>query len=196
MDYKNSKIYVIRNHCNDSVYVGSTTQSLSRRFSWHKAQMNFKKFQLYEAFINLGIENFYIELLELYPCSCRDELRSREGYYIRKFDSYKNGYNMKIAGRTMKDYYEDNKEKIKQKTKDYYEDNKELIKQKTKDYRENNKDNINEYSKKYYQDNKEKIREHKNKKFNCECGGKYTQINKSRHLKTKKHLNHSRNANY
>jgi len=179
MDYKNGKIYVIRNHCNDFVYVGSTTQSLSRRFSWHKKTMNSKrccKLQIYKAFNELGIENFYIELLELFPCSCRDELRTREGYYIRKFDSFKNGYNMRIEGRTKKDYYQDNKQDIADYKKVYYKANIE----KSKQYRELNKDKINQKSKIYYEENKQK--------FNCECGGKYTKPSKSRHLKTKKHL--------
>ena len=43
MDYRNGKIYIIRNHCNDLVYVGSTTQSLSRRFSKHKADCKTRK---------------------------------------------------------------------------------------------------------------------------------------------------------
>jgi len=169
MDYKNGKIYVIRNHCNDFVYVGSTTQSLSKRFSVHKARMKFTKIQLYQAFEELRIENFYIELLELYPCSCKDELYKKEGEYIRKFDSYKNGYNMRIEGRTSKEYYEDNEVLIKQKRKENYEDNKGKVKEKSKEYYEINKDKIN-------------------KKFNCECGGKYTMKHKATHLKTKKHL--------
>ncbi len=41
--------------------------------------------------------------------------------------------------------------------------------------------------KEYQQKNKEKISERKNKKFDCECGGKYTHSAKARHLKSKKH---------
>jgi len=40
-----------------------------------------------------------------------------------------------------------------------------------------------EYAKQYYVENKEII----NQKHNCECGGNYTQVNKQRHLKSKKH---------
>ena len=163
MDYKNGKIYVIRNHCNDFVYIGSTTQSLSKRFSKHKEIVNYNinrkcHYKIYEAFNELGIENFYIELLELYPCSYKNELCRKEGEYIRKFDSYNNGYNMQIAGRNSKDYRIDNKKEIKERNKVYREKNKERIKL------------------------------IKSKKFNCECGGKYTQCHKARHLKTKKHL--------
>ena len=39
-------------------------------------------------------------------------------------------------------------------------------------------------SRETYEDKKEEI----NKKLNCPCGGKYTKTNKSKHVKTKKHL--------
>jgi hypothetical protein len=43
---------------------------------------------------------------------------------------------------------------------------------------------VKAYNKKYKEDNKERI----NKKIDCECGGKYTQRNKSAHYKSKIHL--------
>ena len=46
-----------------------------------------------------------------------------------------------------------------------------------------NKKKILENCDKYREENKEKILE----KFECQCGGKYTYKNKSRHLKTPKH---------
>ena len=46
-----------------------------------------------------------------------------------------------------------------------------------------------EYDKKRYIDNKDKIKE----KYECECGGKYTCINKSHHFKTKKHIQYKEN---
>jgi hypothetical protein len=44
-----------------------------------------------------------------------------------------------------------------------------------------------EFDKEYYETNKPKILEYKNQKFNCECGRKYTQNHKARHLNSKKH---------
>tara|TARA_R110000772_G_scaffold102128_1_gene202772 strand:- start:816 stop:1334 length:519 start_codon:yes stop_codon:yes gene_type:complete len=52
-----------------------------------------------------------------------------------------------------------------------------------KEYHEDNKEKILEYKKQWREDNKETLTE----KFDCQCGGKYTQANKSGHLKTKKH---------
>ena len=40
----------------------------------------------------------------------------------------------------------------------------------------------------YYQDNKETIITEAKQKHRCECGGKYIQANKPRHLRTAKHL--------
>ena len=88
-----------------------------------------------------------------------------------------------------KQYYEDNKDKILEKKKQYYEDNKDKIKH----YYEDNKDKILEKKKQYRIDNKDKINEKKKEKFTCECGSKYTKCHKSRHLKTKKHLQYIQN---
>jgi len=211
MDYKNGKIYIIRNYINDLVYVGSTTQSLSKRFSVHKASMKNKRkcnYEIYKAFEELEIENFYIELVEEYQCDNKEQLCKKEGEYIRKFDSYKNGYNMRIEGRSkneygkvyreehkdqMKKYRDDNKDKKKEYDKEYSEENKEKIKEYKKEYRELNQEQIKQQKKEYYKVNQQKIKEKNNKKFDCECGGKYTFSNKTRHLKSKKHLKYIEN---
>ena len=75
--------------------------------------------------------------------------------------------NKNIPGRTDKQYYNDNKNKIVDYQKEYRESNKVKIKA-------------------YYETNKEKLKE----KFDCECGGKYTHNHKSHHLKTTKHQNY------
>jgi len=43
-----------------------------------------------------------------------------------------------------------------------------------------------ESNKEYYEKNKEKL----NEKIDCECGGKYIHQHKSRHMKSKKHINY------
>ena len=49
------------------------------------------------------------------------------------------------------------------------------------------KDYHKKYYEKYFEENKEKILKKNNEKFDCECGGKYTHINKATHINTKKH---------
>ena len=42
-DYKNGKIYCIRNNIDDNIYVGSTTQPLSKRMALHRQSARIKK---------------------------------------------------------------------------------------------------------------------------------------------------------
>ena len=86
MDYKNGKIYQVLNHKTNDVYVGSTCQPLSKRMARHRYSLNQTKphqFKIYQTMRELGVENFYIELIENFPCDTVEELRAREGHYIR-----------------------------------------------------------------------------------------------------------------
>jgi len=57
-----------------------------------------------------------------------------------------------------------------------------------KNYRQANIKNITAREKAYYETNKDKIKERKALKFDCPCGGQYTYSHKSKHERTKKHL--------
>ena len=126
-DYKNGKIYCIRNNINDDIYVGSTTQPLSKRRAKHRENAkseNKKHLVLYSKVNEIGIENFYIELIEDCPCESVEQLRKREGHYIREMGTL----NSLIAGRTQKEWREANQDKLIEKRKEYREANKEEIK--------------------------------------------------------------------
>ncbi len=179
-NYQNGKIYSLRSHQTDDVYIGSTTQSLAMRKAghvcafkkWMKGRKNYMT-----SFEIIKYDDYYIELIENYHCNSKEELHKKEGEVIRET---KNCVNKCIAGRSDKQYYEDNKERITEKHKQYYEDTKE----KRKQYYQNNK----EQKKQYYEDNKEILTE----KFECECGGKYTYKHKQEHFKSKKHKKYNR----
>ena len=70
---------------------------------------------LYKAFREHGVGNFFIELVEKCPCNDVDELRKKEGEYIRNM---KPPLNVRVPGRTLKEfamlYGEKNKELIAQ----------------------------------------------------------------------------------
>ena len=153
-DYKNGKIYQLV--CNDTneIYVGSTVRDLEDRLDEHKSPSNtcYSK-----QIINRG--NYYIELLETYPCNSQFELDRKEGEYQRVIECI----NHDIAGRTAKEYYQDNKEKL-------------LSSQ--HEYRQNNKEAINAINKAY-----------NSKVVICECGIKSTKGTLSRHKRTKRHIN-------
>jgi len=117
-DYSKGKIYSIRSHLTDDVYIGSTIQRLSDRLTKHKKcykKWLITKKNCYSSFkiIEKDPENFYIELVELYPCNSKIELCRREGEIIRATTCV----NKNIAGRTLKEYREEHKEYYKEKKK-------------------------------------------------------------------------------
>jgi hypothetical protein len=57
-------------------------------------------------------------------------------------------------------------------------------------YKEYNDDN-KEQHKQYRQDNADKIKQFRNEKHTCECGGLYSNGNKSRHINSPKHKSFS-----
>ena len=98
---KKGYIYIIKNYCDEKVYIGQTRRSIQERFRQHMQPSTIKKrgfSKFYKAIAKYGKENFYVELLEE---TTVDKLNEREIYYIEKFDSYKNGYNSTIGGDIM-----------------------------------------------------------------------------------------------
>ena len=70
----------------------------------------------------IGMNNFFIELLQDYPdCQNIEQLRRKEGEFIREL---KPTLNRNIAGRTTKERYNDNIEDKKQYDKDRWIINK------------------------------------------------------------------------
>ena len=63
------------------IYVGFTTQALSKRMDAHRSACKDAtkcNARLYQKMNQIGIDNFYISLLEKYPCSDIEELRARK----------------------------------------------------------------------------------------------------------------------
>ena len=159
-DFSKGKIYKITNDYNDDVYIGSTCDTLVKRFSAHKSAANVKEKQnvpLYKLMKEIGTERFCIYLIEDYPCTNKYELRQQEGYHIRELATL----NKKIEGRDKKEYYNDNAEKIVEYQKQYRIDNAEKIAAKKKQYHIDNTEKIQQYQKQYHKqykiDNAEKI---------------------------------------
>jgi hypothetical protein len=201
-NYQNGKIYKIVNYENDDVYIGSTCEpTLARRLSNHVANyrgyLNGKRGYT-TSFKIIETGNYDIQLIEAYPCNNKMELHAREGYWIKQMDCV----NRRIAGRTIQEYREDNREALKEYRKTYNKinkkeitkvrkvyciNNKEIVAKAMKTYRDKNKEKIRERMKKYREDNKEKFAEIRNEKHDCLCGGKFTIANKALHFKTSKH---------
>lgn len=95
---KKCGIYIIKNKINNKVYIGQSVDIMCRWYAHRnsakgKSQDSYTK--IHTAMNKLGIDNFYIEILEECEYSKLDE---REIYWIDFFNSYKNGYNMTLGG--------------------------------------------------------------------------------------------------
>jgi hypothetical protein len=184
-----SKIYTIRCKTNKFfVYVGSTCQSLDKRWDNHKqnSKQKISKGRLLFKTIadNSGFTNFYIELHENYPCNNKEELLKREGEDTREIGNM----NSQIPGRTSKQWYLDNRDIRLAKNHEYYINNLGDFKEKSKKYREETKEHKKEHDKEYYEKNKESILKRQATPVVCECGCTINHNKLSRHKKTKKHI--------
>lgn len=122
-DYSKGKIYKIV--CNETglVYIGSTTQDLNIRISDHKKDYNAwlqGKIHYVTSFDIIKNNNYYIQLIEEYPCESKTELEMREGYFQKQIECV----NTRIAGAAcgdrqeyMKEYHK--KYELTDKRKEY-----------------------------------------------------------------------------
>ena len=157
--YQESKIYIIKSNQTDKIYIGSTIQSLNKRFSDHKSSRNKTTSKNIMIF-----GDAYIELLEQYPCNSATELFRKEGEYILL--NKENAVNKCVAGRTPKEYIIDNADKIrgyKEYHKVFYKVNPDKIREYKEIYKENHKacykvnhDKIREYNEIYKANNQAK----------------------------------------
>ena len=147
IDYQKSKIYKLWSPSKNIVYIGSTIEPLSTRLAKHvcsyKAYNNDNTKKYYTSFLVLDCEDYKIELLEEYACNNKQQLEKKEGEYIKDNECVNN----RIAGRTKKEYYIDNIDKMKEHRKQYNIDNADKIKEQTKQYRINNAEKLKEYEK-------------------------------------------------
>jgi hypothetical protein len=196
-NYQNGKIYALKSHQTEDIYIGSTTQRLCQRLGKHRADCKDNKGNT--KYI-LQYEDYYIELIENFPCNSKEELEKREGHFIR--ENKNKCVNTRIPHRSQKEYKEENKDKIKEYTKEYREENKDKIKAKQKEYQKENRETLiqkkavyneanrevkNEKGREYYYANKEKVLNRNKEKHTCICGMEYTLGHKSRHEKTMQH---------
>ena len=89
MDYKNGKVYCLRSHQTDDVYIGSTCTPLHKRLYYHRSdytRWKDDKYHYVTSFKILEYDDAYIELLEDYPCERKEQLYKREKELIREMD--------------------------------------------------------------------------------------------------------------
>ena len=166
----------------DKFYIGSTIKTLSQRLSVHKNHYVNQKANYTSAFIlfKYAKENgldVKIELLEAYPCKNKLELHQREGWYMELHkDKIVNRYRAGV------DYRNNENHRKEYITKYRKNDTVKILAQRKKYYSKHRVEiilNIRNYQLK----NKAELQQ----KFNCECGGRYSKCQKSRHIETIKH---------
>jgi hypothetical protein len=167
--YENAVIYKLC--CKDASitdeYIGSTCNKYKRK-QQHKSSCNSENMKGYNRLVYQfiratgGFDNFDLIVIEEYPCESKVQLEMKEREYIERL---RPTLNKNIPTRTKQEYNEENREDISEYNKQY---------------REENKEEISEYHKQYY----ERICI----KFDCECGGKFINVNKNIHMKTQRHL--------
>lgn len=139
-------IYRITNKINGKSYIGQSVD-IEERFKHHKKYRRTCEYNkiLYKAIKKYGIENFSFEIIDI--CK-KEELDEKEIYYIEKYGTFKNGYNMTKGGeglggyvfsrksiekraKSVKNYYkkysrsQESREKVRNSLKKYYNEHPE-----------------------------------------------------------------------
>ncbi len=162
VNYQNAKIYAIKSNLGDKIYVGSTTKKyLSSRMTEHRSGWKEERACMSRGlFDEYGVENCYIELIELFPCKSKDELKMRENHYISSLVCV-NKNRAIITPEERKEYvaeyYEKNREKIHRKKAEYRQENKEELSRKKAEHYEKNREEIIRKAVEHYEKNKEEI---------------------------------------
>jgi hypothetical protein len=207
IDYQNTIIYKIV--CNDlaitDCYVGHTINFIKRKWA-HKSSCTNENgnynLKIYKTIRdNGGWDNWSMIEIEKYACNDKNEALARERYWLEELNAK---MNIVVPSRTIKEYYEVNKEKMIKYNKEYRELNKDKIKDYQKNYHKNyyevNRDKKREYyeansekiierSKTYYEVNSEKIKKQNNEKIYCNfCQCQIARNYLARHQKTTKCL--------
>ena len=135
--YSRGKIYKITSKQTDNVYIGSTIQTLNRRFQGHMCDIKRGKNPTSKCILQYG--DAIITLIEEYPCNSMKELHTRERYHI---ENTQNTVNKEIPTRSVQEYYENNRKEIGIRHTKYRKNNPEKVKLTQKNWYQNNIEQI------------------------------------------------------
>ena len=116
-NYANSKVYKIVSEEDTPDYIGCTTQALSDRLTQHV--YDYKKFGMGPGGCTskhlIATGRYHIVWIEDFPCERKEQLTSRERYYIES----RVCINKYLPGRTRKEWAHDNAPMIAAQQKAY-----------------------------------------------------------------------------
>lgn len=149
IDYANGKIYRIVSDKTDVVYIGCTTQPLSKRMANHRS--SYKSYQkgksaLCSSFVILEYGDAKIELIEPFACENKKELMKREREII---DASPTACNKIGSPKSYQEWDEKHKEKIKNYNKLWKQNNRERVRERARAWREKNREHLREYNRLY-----------------------------------------------
>lgn len=154
-------IYLIYNDVNNYIYIGSCINNINKRLYNHRYNKTTSLYKYINNSNDINWDNLKIREIENIDINDINELRKKEGEYIKTFkkDNNYNVINCFIAGRNDKEYYMDNKDVISSvylrktgKTKEQikqYNKSPEKTYNYYKNYRDKNKDKIKSYQYEY-----------------------------------------------
>jgi len=179
IDYANTIIYKLVHKddlYDENIYTGHTTDMRNRKYQ-HKESCinpNSKKYNRKNyKYIreNGGWDEWLMIEIEKYPCKDVHEAVARERVVQTEM---KAKLNTEVPARTLKEYYQDNKE---------------LLAERKKQYRKNNFEKLREYERNR-RPNKNERNEQKKEKTTCEhCGSIVSKYTISSHKKSQKCIN-------
>lgn len=111
-------IYIIENIVNNKKYIGKSI-NIFQRWSVHKHGLNkgeHPNILLQRAWNKYGKDCFIFQIAE--ECA-EEELWIKEEYYINKFDSFDNGYNLTSGGEKGYDVSEEGKSRMREYIKEF-----------------------------------------------------------------------------
>ena len=151
----------------DGLYYFGQTQNVEKR--WSKNGAGYKKTALQPYIEKFGWDN--IKHIVLFKDQTRENALWIENFLIETAREDGVCINKKRSGLVSKEegyareYYEQNKEQIREKQQQYCQKNKDKKQDYDKQYYEENKDKRLKYKKQYYEQNKENIREYNRQRY-------------------------------
>ena len=145
----------------DGMYYFGQTNDIKRR--WRNNGAEYKTTSLYPYIEKYGWDN--IQHIVLFKDQTKENALWIEDFLITTAQEDGVCINKNRSGNISKEegysqeYYEQNKQQIREKQNQYYETNKGQIQERHKQYYETNKGQISEQKKQYYETNKEQILE-------------------------------------
>ena len=186
-------IYCIKSPNTDEIYIGSTTQTLHRRFYLHKWEYENKKGYISTSKIIFDYGDAYIEMMEEMEFDDINELRKKEGEYQSTMKCVNRKIECNYREQYCKEYRENNREKKREYDKKYRENNREKRNEYNREWCANNIERKRELRRKSYLKNIDKIIMKRKETFLCECGSNVRKSDKAQHFRTKKHQSYEKN---